>query len=84
MSKEVDWTKSIYERFCAEAMLSELEREIMRTRILGWSRTKQALHFNLSLSAVDRIVSNLKRKYDAASKECDDLPARNCRKPTNK
>lgn len=44
MSKQVAWTKFIYETFCEEAMLSETERFIMRTRIEGWPVTKQAMH----------------------------------------
>ena len=43
MSKQVAWTKFIYETFCEEAMLSETERFIMRTRIKGWPVTKQAI-----------------------------------------
>ena len=55
MSKQVAWTKFIYETFCEEAMLSETERFIMRTRIEGWPVTKQAMHLNMSEANVHRI-----------------------------
>lgn len=76
MAHEVSWTKSIYDEFCEEAMLSELERAILRTRIQNWSRVKQASEFNLSVSAVDRIIKNLKRKYDCAALNNPILPER--------
>ena len=64
MSKQVAWTKFIYETFCEEAMLSETERFIMRTRIEGWPVTKQAMHLNMSEANVHRIIRILKIKYD--------------------
>lgn len=76
MAHEVPWTKSIYDIFCEEAMLSELEAAILRTRIQNWSRVKQAAEFNLSVSAVDRIIVNLKHKYDCAALVNPGLPAR--------
>ena len=76
MAHEVQWTKSIYEEFCAEAMLSELEAAILRTRIQNWSRVKQATEYNLSVSAVDRIIKSLKQKYDCAALNNPKLPAR--------
>lgn len=76
MAHEVSWTKLIYDEFCTEAMLSELEAEILKTRIQNWSRVKQATEFNLSVSAVDRIIRNLKRKYDCAALNNPILPER--------
>ena len=76
MAHEVSWTKSIYDEFCSEAMLSDLEKAILKTRIQNWSRVKQATEFNLSVSAVDRIIKNLKRKYDCAALNNPILPER--------
>ncbi len=76
MAKQVIWTKTVLETFIREAELSELEEKIIRTRVKGWSRTRQALTFNLSLSTLDRSIRALKAKYDAVQKEHPELPER--------
>ncbi len=65
MSKQVPWNKIILEEFIELAMLSSDEEHIMRTRIAGWSITKQAMTFGMSESSVNRIIKRLKVKYDA-------------------
>lgn len=50
MTNEVIWTKIVLERFIEQANLSEDEEIVMRTRAAGWSRTKQAMELNLSVS----------------------------------
>lgn len=64
MTNEVIWTKIVLERFIEQANLSEDEEIVIRTRAAGWSRIKQAMELNLSVSTIDRIISRLKRKYD--------------------
>ena len=76
MSKQIAWTKFIYETFCEEAMLSETERFIMRTRIEGWPVTKQAMHLNMSEANVHRIIRILKIKYDKVAANNPKLPPR--------
>ena len=41
----------------------------MRTRVKGWTRTRQSEEFNLSVSALDVYIKRLKKKYDAVQKE---------------
>lgn len=76
MSKQVIWTKFIVETFIACANLTKEEELIMRTRAAGWSRTKQSMEFNMSLSTIDRIIKRLKKKYDAVQKIEPLLPPR--------
>lgn len=76
MSRQVPWNKVIVEEFVSLAMLTEDEEKILRTRVAGWSRTKQATTFGMSVSTVDRIIRTLKRKYDHAQKYSVILPPR--------
>lgn len=76
MSKQVPWNKIILETFISEALLTKEEEAIMRTRVAGWSRTKQAMELGMSLSTVDRHIANLKQKYDSVQKYNPILPPR--------
>lgn len=76
MAHQVPWNKIIVETFIEEAMLSEEEEMILRTRVKGWSRTKQSLELGMSISSVDKIISTLKMKYDNVAKYNPLLPPR--------
>lgn len=76
MAKQVPWNKFILEAFVNEAMLTQEEEMIMRTRIAGWSRTKQSIELGMSLATIDRIIRRLKVKYDNAQKYNPILPPR--------
>lgn len=76
MSHQVIWSKLILETFISEANLTKDEEMIMRTRVAGWSRTKQAMELCMSVSAVDKIIARLKVKYDHAAKYNPLLPPR--------
>lgn len=76
MSKQVIWTKLILEEFIEQANLTKEEEMIIRTRAAGWTRTQQALEFDMSLSTIDRIISRLKVKYDEVQRFSLILPKR--------
>jgi DNA-binding NarL/FixJ family response regulator len=76
MTNEVIWTKIVLERFIELANLTQDEEIVIRTRVAGWSRVKQAMELNLSVSTIDRIISRLKRKYDEVQKFDPMLPPR--------
>lgn len=76
MSHQVPWNKIILETFIEEACLTKEEEWIMRTRVAGWPRTKQADELNISLSALDKSISRIKKKYDNAAKYNPLLPPR--------
>lgn len=75
-SKQVPWNKIITERFVELGMLSEREEWVLRTRIAGMSITEQALKLNMSISTVNRIIADLKLKYDNVEKYDPLLPPR--------
>lgn len=76
MAHQVPWNKIILETFVEEACLTQEEEMIIRTRVAGWSRTKQSIELGLSMSTVDRIIKSLKLKYDNAQKYNPLLPPR--------
>lgn len=76
MSKQVPWNKIILETFIEEALLTKDEEAIMRTRVAGWSRTKQAMELGMSISTVDKHIVTLKKKYDNVQKYNPLLPPR--------
>ena len=72
MTNEVIWTKLVLDRFIQLANLTEEEEIVIRTRAAGWSRVKQAMELNISISGIDRIISRLRKKtgpgyYDIAA-----------------
>ena len=76
MANQVPWNKIILERFIELALLTKEEEMIIRTRVAGWSRVKQANELNMSLATVDRHISKLKTKYDEVQKYDVLLPPR--------
>ena len=76
MTNEVIWTKLVLERFIQLANLTEEEEIVIRTRAAGWSRVKQAMELNISISGIDRIISRLRKKYDEVQRLAPILPPR--------
>lgn len=76
MSKQVAWNKIILDEFIRIGGLNDFEEDIIRTRVRGWSRDKQSIEFNVSLSTVDRAIKRLKIKYDNACAYSPILPER--------
>lgn len=64
MWREVPWTKTMLEDFIKEALLTEDEEKILRTRIAGWSIVKQALEFDMCATTISKHIGNIKEKYD--------------------
>ena len=63
MRPKVPWTKTMLEKFIDEALLSEDEEKVLRTRIAGWSIVKQSMEFQMSTATVSRIINSIKQKY---------------------
>lgn len=76
MKSRIVWSKVILEEFIRLACLSETEEMIMRTRVAGWTVTKQAMTFNMSTATVSRHIKNIKAKYDECQKYSAILPPR--------
>ena len=74
--KDIIWNKIILDEFIKLAILTETEEKILRTRIAGWSRVKQSIELNLSISTVDCIIRMINQKYDMVQPYSDILPKR--------
>ena len=70
------WTKVVLEEFIDKALLTKEEEMIIRTRVAGWTRVKQANEFNMSIGTVDNIIKRLKAKYDEVQRLDPILPPR--------
>ena len=66
---QIPWTKLLLEDFIKEAMLTEDEKFVMRTRCAGWSQVKQSLELNVSTSTISNIINRCKTKYDNLSRQ---------------
>ena len=78
MSNDVPWNKKLYEKFMAEAILTDQQKIIMETRVTkGWTRTKQCQELHISMSTLDREIKKLKEMYDEIQKQFPkELPKR--------
>lgn len=76
MAHQIDWNRTIMEEFINEAILSEDEENILRTRVAGLSRQQQAMELNMSLQSIDRAIRRIKDKYDKVAEYDKILPKR--------
>ena len=77
MAKQVLWTRDVLEFFIEVACLTELEENVMRTRVKEWPVSKMSMEFHVSESTIHRTIKRLKTKYDQAQREYPDrLPVR--------
>lgn len=76
MSHQVIWTNIVLEEFIRIGGLTDLEEQVMRTRVAGWTRTEQAYRLKISMATLDRCIKRLKYKYDAAQEYSAILPKR--------
>lgn len=63
MRMKVPWTKTMLEKFIEEALLTEDEERILRTRVAGWSIVKQSTELNISESTISRTIRLIEEKY---------------------
>lgn len=76
MAHQVSWSRKILERFIDAAALTETEEIVIRTRVKGWTITRQAMELGMSEATINRITKRLKEKYDQAAAEDPELPPR--------
>lgn len=76
MAHQVRWNKIVLEEFIRIGGLTETEEMVIRTRVQGWSRVKQADKLNMSIPSIDRVIKRCKIKYDEAQKYSPILPPR--------
>lgn len=73
---DIPWTRAILEEFKYLALLTEFEEMVLESKIKGWSRTRQAIEFNVSISTIDRTLNQLRVKYDNVCNYSELLPPR--------
>lgn len=73
MAKQVKWTKDIVREFSDKAMLSEDEIFVLVTRCKGMPISRQAQELHCSESTINRMIANLKKKYDIVQNEYPDI-----------
>lgn len=76
MTKQVLWTKAVLEAFIKEGNLNERQQFIMRTRVNGYTISRQAEELHLSVDQVNKEISQLKKIYDATQLHSKILPPR--------
>ena len=87
MTKTLCWGKIITDTFLEESGINariglgdtkaRILEGIMRTRVAGWSISKQAIEFNISEDTVNKYIRELKDLYDETQKHSLILPVRN-------
>lgn len=86
MTKSLVWGKIITETFLEESGINDriklgdskarILEGIMRTRVAGWTITKQADEFHISVDTVNKYIRELKDLYDETQKYSVILPKR--------
>lgn len=66
MAHQVPWNKIILEEFIEIGCLTQTEEMIIRTRVKGWTITKQAQELNMSESSIKRYISILPPRKSSA------------------
>lgn len=73
MTPKIPWTKTMLEKFIEEALLTEDEIQVLRTRVAGWSIVRQSMEMGLSTATVSRIVKSITKKYKAIQPKFPDI-----------
>ena len=70
MEKKIRWTKSLYDAFLEEAILTDLEKKVLYARVWEkdkWTIVSMALEFHVGRSTINNAISSIRRKYDYLS-----------------
>lgn len=76
MRTTVNWNEGLYMLFISKMMLSRIEREVLRCRIMEYTVSEIADELGVSKSTVDRTVKKLRIKYDKLRTMDSTLPPR--------
>lgn len=57
-----DFTKKEYDYICEEAMLSEIERDVLEDKIKGKTIVEISFSRNISTATISRIIKKIKKK----------------------
>ena len=73
MAKQVIWTQKVLESFIELGGLNSDEEYIMRSRCKNVTVLEQSHHLHCSPATVNRIIADLKVRYDTVQKEYPDI-----------
>lgn len=65
--KKVPMTRVVLDEFSDLALLTDEDKEILRTRALGWSGVKQCRVLCMSQATLSRRIEEMKLKYEFLS-----------------
>ena len=69
------WTKPLYNNFLEDAILTDLEKEVLYARVWEkdkWTIISMALEFHVGRSTINNAISSIRRKYDNLSEAYPD------------
>lgn len=64
MAKQVVWTKPVLEDFIRLALMDERQEAVIRLHASGKSQVEICMQLNISESTLNRIIRELKDRYD--------------------
>lgn len=70
--KKIQWTKPLYNAFLEDAILTELEKKVLYSRVWEkdkWTITKMAMEFHVGRSTINSVISSINNKYDYLSEQ---------------
>lgn len=67
IKNQIPWTKSLYNSFLDDAILTELEKKVLYARV--WERdictiTKMTIDFHVGKTTINNAIASIRRKYD--------------------
>ena len=57
-----DFTKTEYEHICEEAMLNDLQRELLKDKIKGMTLVEMSIKHNISVETAKRQMAKIKKR----------------------
>lgn len=74
--KDVLWNKVILDEFIRLAMPTDLEIQLIKSRMADKSRVQQSFEESMGVATVDYVFKSIRKKYDAVQPYSDILPPR--------
>lgn len=67
IKNQIPWTKSLYNSFLDDAILTDLEKKVLHARVWEkdkWTIVKMAIDFHVSKTTINNSIASIRRKYD--------------------
>lgn len=70
---KIVWTRRVYEFFCTEGNIKQIDREILAQRIAGMTVKEMAQYYSMGESTIHKHISDMMKIYDIVQKEYPDI-----------